>query len=89
MPRRFYAWSIPKGTTPHIHPISKQQLGTYQPNIPTTSLLTNLEVTREIKEKGMIQNLKIRIVSQVVLLGHTLKILQQTKTPSLLAEELA
>ena len=41
------------------------------------------------KEKGMIQNLKIRITSRVVLLGHTLKILQQMKTPPLLAEELA
>ena len=41
-----------------------------------------------IKEKGMTQNLKIRIVTGVVLLVHTLKILQQMKTPPLLAEEL-
>ena len=52
MPRRVYAWPIPKGITPHIHSISKQQLGTYQPNIPTTSPLINVEVTREIKGKG-------------------------------------
>ena len=70
---------------PHIHSISKRQLGTYQPNIPTTNLLTNVEVTREIKVKEMIQNLKIRIPSRMVLPGHTLKILQQTKTLLLLA----
>ena len=89
MARKIYAWPIPKGTTPHIYLISKRQLGTYQPNIPTTSPLTNVEITREIKEKGMVQNLKIRITSRVVLLGHTLKILQKTKTPPLLVEELA
>ena len=41
------------------------------------------------KEKWTIQNLKIRIVTRVALLVHTLKILQQMKTPPLLAEELA
>ena len=89
MPRRTYAWPIPKGTTLCTYSISKRQLGTYQPNIPTTSPLTNVKVTKEIKEKGMIQNLKITITSWVVLLRHTLKILQQTETPPLLAEELA
>ena len=32
---------------------------------------------KEIKERGMTQNLKTRIVTRVVLLVHTLKILQQ------------
>ena len=41
------------------------------------------------KRKGMTQNLKIRIVTRVVLLVQTLKILQPMKTPPLLAEELA
>ena len=41
------------------------------------------------KRKGMTNNLKIRIVTRVVLLVHTLKVLQQMKTPPLLAEELA
>ena len=39
-PRRTYVWPIPKGITPHIQPISKRQLGTYQHNIPTTSPVT-------------------------------------------------
>ena len=84
--RRTYIWPIPKGTTPYIQPISKRQLGTCQHNIPTTSPVTNVKTS---KEKGMIQNLKIRIISRVVPLGHTLRILEQTKTPPLLAEELA
>ena len=71
------------------HPMSNQWLDICQHNIPTTSPLINIEAKREIKEKGMTQNLKIRIVTRVVLLVHTLKILQQMKIPPLLAEELA
>ena len=48
-----------------------------------------MEAIRKIEEKGMTQNLKIRIVTRVVMLVHTLKILQQMKTSPLLAEELA
>ena len=84
LPRRTYDLPIPKRTTPHIRPISKRQLGTYQHNIPITSLVTNEKTN---KEKRMIQTLKIRITPRVVSLGHTLRILQQTKTPPLLAEE--
>ena len=40
------------------------------------------------REKGMIQNLKIRITPRVIPLGYTLRILQQMKTQPLLAEEL-
>ena len=47
------------------------------------------EAKREIKEREMTQNLKIRIVTRVALLVHTLKILQQMKIQPLLAEELA
>ena len=40
-PRTTYVWPIPKGTTQHIGPISKRELGTYQHNIPTTSPVTS------------------------------------------------
>ena len=78
-----------QGKKPHINLISNQWLDICQHNIPTSSPLINVEAKREIKEKGMTQNLKIRIVTPVVLLVHTLKILQQMKIPPLLAEELA
>ena len=57
--------------------------------MPTTSLLIKVEAKWEIKERGMTQSLKTRIVTLVALLVHTLKILQQLKNPPLLAEELA
>ena len=43
--------------------------------ILTTSPPINAEAKREIKEKGMTQNMKIRIVTRVVLLVHMLEIL--------------
>ena len=52
MPRRIYVWLIPKGTTPLIHPILNQWLDIYQHNIPTTSLLINVEAKKEDKRKG-------------------------------------
>ena len=88
MSRRIYVWRIPKGTTPVIHPISNQWLDICQHNIPTTSPLINVEAKREIKERGITQNLKIRIVTRVALLVNTLKILLQMKILALLAEEL-
>ena len=89
MSRRIYVWLIPKGITLYIQPISNQWIDICQHNIPTTSPLTNVEAIKEIKEKEMTQNLKIRIVPLVVLLVYTLKILQKMKTPPPLAEELA
>ena len=56
---------------------------------PNNKLTNQRRGEKKIKEKGITQNLKIRIVTRVVLLVHMLKILQQIKTPSLLAEELA
>ena len=49
LPRRTYAWPIPKGTTPHIRLISKRQLGTCQHNIPTTSPVTNQKKNKQRK----------------------------------------
>ena len=56
---------------------------------PNNKLTNQRRGKKKIKEKGITQNLKIRIVTRVVLLVHMLKILQQMKTPPLLAEELA
>ena len=67
----------------------KHWLDICQHNIPTTSPLINAEAEREIKGKAMTRNLKTRIVTQVALPVHMLKILQQLKNPSLLAEALA
>ena len=66
-PRETYIWPIHKRTTPHIRQISKQQLGTCQHNIPTTSPVTNAKTN---KEKGMFQNLKIKITPRVIPLAH-------------------
>ena len=43
---------------------------------------------RGIKRRGMIRNLKTRIVTRVALQVHTLEILHHLKSPPLLAEEL-
>ena len=58
-----------------IHPISKQRQGIYQHNIPTTSLLINVEAKMEIKRRAMTQSLKTRTVTRVELLVHMPRIL--------------
>ena len=55
-------------------------------DIPSTNE-TN-QAFKQFYVRRMTQNLKIRIVTRVVLLVHTLKISQQMETPLLLAEEL-
>ena len=53
-------------------------------NILTTSPLTNVEVTREIKRRVMNQSLKTRMVSLAILPVHMLKTLPQLKSALLL-----
>ena len=82
------AYSQGKNT---VYPINiksgaRYHLSTQYPNNKPTN---QHQENKGNKRKGITYNLKIRIVTRVVLLVHMLKVLQQMKTPPLLAEELA
>ena len=70
---------------PNIESMARYLSTQHPNNKPTNQRGGNKRNKRKEDDK---KNLKIRIVTRVVQLGHTLKILQQMKTPPLLAEEL-
>ena len=88
MPRRIYAWLIPKGTKttypPDIESMARY-LSTQYPN----NKLTNQRECKKGDKKGDDSKYEDKDSNMGVLLVHTLKILQQMKIPPLLAEELA